>query len=177
MKYLKYAASALLLCLSTASNAEIKHSEKTKAIAGLSENIVGVYTNDTDDAMELVLAYKTIWNSESVLFGAAGDMLEIMKKMVSQRLVPERERIRFTVAIPLRDKYGNTKITKAISVTYLADELLKVKYESRNMLPPTLLDLYEKVWRLDPVSTILINDYCRSNLSNNSFTFCRNEYI
>lgn len=144
-------------------------------ITQLDNSISSTYIVAADDATEIVLTYKSIWKSEAVLFGLADDSKKIMKGMVRYNLVPKNQRIRFTVEIPLIDSYGNERLERVVSITYLTSELIKVNYENDNFLPQMMLDLYEKIWRIHPLADRLIHDYCYAEIAKYGDVFCSQE--
>lgn len=164
-----------IVCMFFVSCGKREKAQLPVHITQLHKNITSAHVVAADDATEIVFKYKSIWNSESVLFGLASDAQNVMHGMIKYKLVPKSQRIRFTVEIPLVDKYGKEKFERVVSVTYLTRELIKVNYENDNFLPQMMLDLYEKVWRIHPIADQLIHDYCRADIAKYGEIFCRQE--
>lgn len=113
------------------------------SIQQLHKDIVAVHPGDKDEATEIIIARKTVWNEASVVFSLADIALEVVAGMQGNGLMPASERIRFTIAVPFQDQYGNTKSERVIAATFLKEDLAKINVSNKHFLPQHLLNMFD----------------------------------
>lgn len=169
---MKLISILLALAIFTATNAFGANSKISESIAPLHRDIIGVYEIQKDDALEIVIQKNRILSAGSVVFSLAENGLSIMRELKKRRIEVPRKRIRFTIAAPVLDEYGNKKSRKILAVTFMTSDLMKVNYSASGILPGQLLNLYEKAWRLSSLADTAIIDYCREEVGKISRDFC-----
>lgn len=149
---------------------------KPESVQELHKNISGVYYSERDDATEILISYERVWNEAAVLFNLAQTALTITGGMKEHGLFPSTARVRYTIAIPLVDEYGNTAMERVVAVTFLSERLEAVNTSNKDFLPSKVLNLYEKVWHVHPLSSKIIRSYCLSEMGKYSEVFCKAEF-
>jgi hypothetical protein len=169
---MKLTLALLVLAICSATNVFANNSKISDSIAPLHRDIIGVYEVEKDDALEIVILKNRILSAGSVVFSLAENGLSIMREVKKIRIEIPRKRIRFTIAAPVIDEYGNKKSRRILAVTFMTSDLMKVNYSTNGILPGQLLNIYEKAWRLNSLADTSIIDYCREEVGKISRDFC-----
>lgn|SRR5574337_90245 len=147
-----------------------------KDIAGLSNEIVGVVVDQRGEATEIILQKTRIWNDESVIFALASEANNIARGIQEHFKELKTPKIRFTIQMPLVDKFGNSFMTRVITINFRTSDLYKINYAHGFELQQ-FLNLYEGAWYVHPVAHNLVYAFCKSEPGQYATEFCRRERL
>jgi len=172
--------AALLIFGETDSQKRAKQAQDTAKhptdISGLSNKIIGIAQDEKHDATEIILRQSSVWNEESVVFVLASEANDISKGIQQNFKSIKTPTIRFTIEIPLVDKFGNSSSTRVMSINYKTSDIYTINY-TQGFEPQQFLDLYESAWYVDQIAHKLVNSFCISEVGKSAMEFCRRERL
>jgi hypothetical protein len=167
---------ATILLVPGCKDAEHDGPKRPKNIYDLSNKIVGVSTEPEGEVTEIILQQSNIWNEEMVVFALASEANRIAKEIQSHFKEIKTSKIRFTIQIPLVDKFGNSSLNRVISINYRMADIYRINY-ARGFEPQQFLNLYESAWYIDPIGHKLVFAFCNSEPGKYAAVFCRKERL
>jgi hypothetical protein len=162
------------LFLAACEKHEPKAPKRPQQISDLSGKIVVVAEDEKTDATEIVIQQTKVWNEEAVLFSLASEANTIAKGLQTNFKEIKPRTIRFTMQVPLVDKFGNETMTRVIAINFRTSDIYKINYAQGFELQQ-LLNLSESVWYVAPISHRLVFAFCKSEPGQYAAEFCRRE--
>jgi Fe-S-cluster formation regulator IscX/YfhJ len=151
--------------------------EVTVTIESLHRSIVGVLHGDDDnkEVLEIIFNSTSVWNASSVTFALARDAKEVAQGLQQHFPDLSEKIVRFTVKVPLTDKYGNSEQTKVLSLNILTADLMKINHNSKAFLLQDMLNLSQNILYFNPIGYNLVTAFCKDEISRRAAQFCARE--
>ncbi len=163
-------ATAVALLLMGCSDAPPKSiQEINKEITGVSETVTG-----GTKALVVDMKPSSGYDESSYFFMATDGVNKVLAGISKHFPNQQADRVDFVLAAGLTDKYGNTKDSPVIRLSFDMADVRKINYQGGSFTSWDLLRLANDVSYLHPAGKSIVQGYCRDE-SNGKYArdFCR----